>query len=173
MIVVVQHALQPQLGPGDHRLSEYATGSPGWLMTMGFAAWMLSLAGAAFVVARSSLQPCWLRTVLSALLTVAATGVLVTAAFETGTEAGVVPAGRILTIGHRLHDLGSGAAGFAFWIASFLSWAWLTIDSDDGSPCCSPVAFCSLPSFLAPCSIFPVRASAACSPLRAYGRLCS
>ncbi len=121
IIIVAEHALQPDLTPGSHRVSEYATGSPGWLMTVGFAAWTLALVATALVVTRSSLQPSWLRVVLGSLVAVAAAGAAVTAAFETGTRAGVVPVGRDLTVENRLHDVGSGAAGLALWIAAFIS----------------------------------------------------
>lgn len=116
--LAAEHLLQPALDPEQHRISEYANGSPGWLMTAGFVAWALSLATTAHVVGGSELWPRTGRTAVCALLAVAAGGALVTALFNTGTSAGLVPAGRHLTTGNHLHDAGSGVLALALWGAA-------------------------------------------------------
>lgn len=110
-IVVAQHALEPQLTPNRHTISEYANADAGALMTGAFVAWATSL------VATSALA-WWVgdrgrrRTaqgLLAALLGVAAAGLLLTAWFPTQTSAGALPPGTRLTNGGRIHNLASGA----------------------------------------------------------------
>ena len=72
------HALRRELEPASHRLSEYATGPWGWLMTLAFAAvatgvWLLRRA----LPASDALRP--VRT----LLTVAASGFVLSAVVPT------------------------------------------------------------------------------------------
>jgi hypothetical protein len=76
--VVCLHLLRPDLSPADHRLSEYAVGPWGWLMTTAFvtfAGGLLALRRA--LPARGRLGPVRL------LLGVAALGMAASAAFET------------------------------------------------------------------------------------------
>jgi hypothetical protein len=55
------------------------------------------------------------------MLAVAAVGALVTALFDTGTSAGVVPQGHHLTTSNHLHDAGSGALAIALWGSALVS----------------------------------------------------
>lgn len=76
--VLALHALRPDLEPASHRLSEYAIGPWGWLMTSAFAAvaagvWLVQRA----LPATDSLRP------VHALLTVATIGVVVSALVPT------------------------------------------------------------------------------------------
>lgn len=121
LVVVLQHVLQPGLSPADHRLSEYATGSPGWLMTVGFAAWSGALLATAIGAVGSSLRPRGVTRAIAALLVVAAAGAAATAMCKTGTIAGVLPPGHHLTTANRIHDLGSGSLGLALWGAVVVS----------------------------------------------------
>ncbi|MHB8532542.1 MAG: DUF998 domain-containing protein [Solirubrobacteraceae bacterium] len=121
--VVAEHLLQPALSPGRHRISEYANGSPGALMTAGFAAWALALAITARLTWTGGLAPRAARVLLGAVLSVAALGALLTALFDTGTSAGVVPAGHMLTVANHLHDYGSGALALALWGGGVVSLA--------------------------------------------------
>jgi hypothetical protein len=119
LVVTVEHALQPNLSPRTHEISEYANGDPGWLMVLGFLAWSASLFATATLVAGE--RP-WRR--LSFALTragclgLAATGLLMTACFATQTSAGKLPQGVRLGWGGRLHDLGSGLAIIALAAAA-------------------------------------------------------
>jgi len=121
VVLAAEHLLQPGLSPERHRISEYANGSPGWLMTAGFVAWALSLAAAAGAVRGSELRPVAGRSAVCALLAVAASGALITALFNTGTIAGVVPHGHHLTTGNHLHDIGSGVLALALWGGALVS----------------------------------------------------
>jgi hypothetical protein len=120
LVVVLEHVLQPQLSPADHRISEYANGSPGWLMTVGFAAWSAALLVAAAGMLGSRSSPRGVALLLAALLLVAAVGAAATAACKTGTSAGVLPPGHHLTTANRIHDLGSGGLSLALWGAVVL-----------------------------------------------------
>lgn len=129
-IVLVEHALHPSLSPQTHEVSEYVNRDPGWLMVVGFLSWSASLAGAAALAARdrrTGQHPILARS-LVALLGLAAAGILVTACFATQTSAGKLPQGVRLSLGGRLHDLGSGLATLALVAAAVAS-----IANRDGS----------------------------------------
>lgn len=115
-IVVLEHFLQEGLDPASHQVSEYVHGSTGWLMTVGFLSWAVSLAATGLVVGR--LRGGW---PMRGALTMAAVGMLVTACFATETAAGRLPAGASLHAAGRLHDIGSGITALALLAASLLS----------------------------------------------------
>lgn len=122
-IVALQHALQPDLSPRTHEVSEYVNGDPGWLMVVGFLAWSASLAASAALAAADRRRQ---RNVIVdrsrvVALGLAAVGMLVTACFATQTSAGKLPAGVRLALGGRLHDLGSGVATLALVAAAVAS----------------------------------------------------
>jgi hypothetical protein len=117
LAVVVEHALQPELSPVDHRVSEYANTRSGWLLTAGFVTWSLSLLAAAAVARALRRGSSVLALGLRAGLATAALGALTTAIFKTGTSAGAVPLGRRLTLGNHIHDAGSGLLELALWVA--------------------------------------------------------
>lgn len=129
-IVLLEHALQPNLNPRTHEVSEYANGDPGWLMVVGFLSWSASLAATAALAAtaRRSQRSAILAGDRVVLLGVAAAGMLVTACFATQTSAGKLPVGVRLGTGGRLHDLGSGVATLALVGAAVVS-----IANRDGS----------------------------------------
>lgn len=117
--VILEHVLVSRLSPATHQISEYANDPhAGWVMTVGFAAWSVSL-GCAALGAWSA----WSKasSAVSSLLMLASAAMLVTAAFHTQTVAGVVPAGHRLTTSGRLHDLGSGVTTLALLGASITS----------------------------------------------------
>jgi hypothetical protein len=115
VIIIVEHFVQPGLDPARHQISEYVHGDTGWLMTVGFLSWSLSLAATAALVGRfAGGRP--MRVALIA----AAVGMLVTACFATQTVAGRLPAGASLDISGRLHDLGSSATTVALVAAAAL-----------------------------------------------------
>ena len=76
--VLALHALRRDLEPASHRLSEYATGPWGWLMTLTFAA----VAAALWLLGRALPTTARLRPV-RALLTIAAIGFGLSAVFPT------------------------------------------------------------------------------------------
>ncbi len=110
-IVAAQHLAQPLLDPLEHMISEYARTSTGWLMTIGFGLWALSLAATAHWVRSES-------AVVSGLLFVAASGLVVLATFRTQTSAGELAYGSRLATGGRLHDAGSAVATLAILAAA-------------------------------------------------------
>lgn len=113
-ILLLQHALVPELSPLRHTISEYANADVGALMVAGFLAWALSLAATAALV--------WPpRPVLGGLLVLAALGIFVTACWATQTSAGELPPGVGRSLGGRLHDLGSGFAALALLGAAIAS----------------------------------------------------
>lgn len=114
--VLTEHAATPTLDPATHRISEYANGSLGWLMVVGFAAWAVSLAATAV-----SSQDIRKDIAVGVALFVASLGMLVTACFATQTSAGQLPPGESLTTSGRLHDLGSGVTTLALAFAVLLS----------------------------------------------------
>jgi hypothetical protein len=95
-----EHALEPDLSPTDHMISEYANSGTGTVMEVGFAAWCMSWILMALIFAR---RRWWLGTAAAVL---AALGVAVVTAFRTQAVAGDVPADVRFTLGGRLHDLG-------------------------------------------------------------------
>lgn len=115
-IVIAERWINSSLDPATHRISEYASGDAGWLMTIGFASWAVSLFASA-VVARGLFSG---RGVSVALL-VAAFGMVLVACFATQTSAGEVLPGDSLTLSGRLHDRGSGLTMIGLTIAGALS----------------------------------------------------
>ncbi len=116
-VLAAEHLLQPGLDPDRHRISEYVNGSPGWLMTVGFGAWALSLALTALALGHAQLRPSQSSNGVVVLLGVAAVAALLTAVFRTGTSAGVVLPGHHLSDANRVHDLGSGVLAVVLWCA--------------------------------------------------------
>jgi Protein of unknown function (DUF998) len=86
-------------------------------MTGGFVAWAASLCAAGIASARAPLRPAKVRLVVAALLALATIGAATTAAFKTGTSAGVIPTGHHLSTPNRIHDAGSGGLALALWAA--------------------------------------------------------
>lgn len=76
--VLALHVLRSDLEPSSHRLSEYATGPWGWLMTSAFAALVVALG----LLGRALPTSVALRPV-RALLTIAAIGFALSAVFPT------------------------------------------------------------------------------------------
>lgn len=118
LIAVGEHALEPQLEPGRHTISEYANADTGLLMTVGFLAWAASLlATAALAVDAHGRAREFAWTVLAALLTVAAAGLVLTACFATQTSAGVLPLGIQRSSSGQIHDVASLVAQVALTCA--------------------------------------------------------
>lgn len=115
-IVIAEHWINSSLDPDAHRISEYVNGDAGWLMTIGFAAWAVSLFATA-AVARGLFRGYGVSLALS----VAALGMVVTAGFPTQTSAGELLPGDSLTLSGRLHDRGSGLVMIGLLIAGALS----------------------------------------------------
>jgi hypothetical protein len=115
-IVIAQHRINPSLDPATHRISEYVNGDVGWLMTIGFAAWAVSLFASA-AVARGLFRG-W---GVSVAVLVAAFGMALVACFATQTSAGELLPGDSLTLSGRLHDHGSGLTTIGLTIAGALS----------------------------------------------------
>jgi MFS family permease len=123
--VVLEHLLQPSLSPSTHQISEYANDpSVGWVMTVGFVAWALSLGVSALCVQAVGRSVALIAT--TCLLLVASAGMVLTAAFHTETVAGAIPFGHHLTTSGRLHDLGSGVTTLAILAAAIVS-AWALV----------------------------------------------
>ena len=122
--VAIEHVVDPSLDPANHQISEYVHGPSGWLMTVGFLSWSISLAASA-VLTRSLHAG---RPIGGALLA-GSFGMLLTACFATQTSAGHLPPGVTLSTSGRLHDIGSGITSIALLTAAFLSLrtpvAWL------------------------------------------------
>jgi hypothetical protein len=114
-IAAAEHVLEPQLAPSRHQISEYANSDTGALMVAGLLAWGVSLFATACVVwrDRGGRPGAAGHVVLAALLVVAGTGIVLTAAFATQTSAGALPPGTRMTTSGRIHDLASGAATLA------------------------------------------------------------
>jgi hypothetical protein len=101
--LVCEHFLAPSLDPTRHEISEYVHTSDGWIMSVGFVAWAISLTATAVYA--------WLRQcswMLAPLFGIASLGMVLTASFATQTSAGHLPPGVTLTTTGRLHDVGSG-----------------------------------------------------------------
>ncbi|MET0602627.1 MAG: DUF998 domain-containing protein [Baekduia sp.] len=113
-LLIAEHAINSELSPGRHQISEYVHGDAGWTMTAAFVAWAVSLGATAVDVGR------WSR-VAGILISVAAAGMLVTAGWATQTSAGELPPGVSVTMAGRLHNLGSGAASAALLAATIVS----------------------------------------------------
>jgi hypothetical protein len=116
LIVAVEHVANPSLDPASHQISEYVHGQIGWLMTLGFVSWSISLAAtAALAWSFRSGGP------VRAALIAASVGMLLTACFATQTSAGRLPPGVTLSTTGRLHDIGSGITGVALLLAAVLA----------------------------------------------------
>jgi hypothetical protein len=116
MCVVVEHAVNPSLGPAAHQVSEYVHTSSGAVMTVGFLAWAVSLAALSLTVFCS-----WRVRLLPCLLALAAGGLMLVTLFGTQTVAGELPHGASLSTGGRLHDIGSGLTTVALLAAAIVS----------------------------------------------------
>jgi hypothetical protein len=114
VVVAIEHAAERSLRPLEHMVSEYARTDTGWLMTLGFLLWALSLAATAFNLRGVS-------PILAALLLLAALAVLVVATFRTQTSVGELAYGDRFSPQGRLHDLGSGLATLALVAAALAS----------------------------------------------------
>jgi hypothetical protein len=114
--VLIEHALTPSLSPARHTISEYANAGTGAIMTVGFAAWAVSLAATGAWA--------WLDRhgrLLALLLALAALGMALTACFPTQTVAGSLPPGMTRTATGRLHDLGSGLTSLTLLMGAIVS----------------------------------------------------
>lgn len=98
VLLAFEHALERQLSPGRHMVSEYANASSGALMVIGFSAWATSLAVSALAVRR--------RVAVALGLALAAMGMCLVASFHTQAVRGRLPDGVSYSSGGRLHDLG-------------------------------------------------------------------
>ncbi|HEV2999100.1 MAG TPA: DUF998 domain-containing protein [Solirubrobacteraceae bacterium] len=116
-VVLLEHAIRDDLAPGRHRVSEYAVGSGGWLMTTGFVAWAASFALTSIALRRGRLRPSPVATLLISLMAVCAVGAVGTAVFETGTSAGMLPPGQELTAADQAHDIASAALQLSLFAA--------------------------------------------------------
>ena len=96
-VLALQHVLVRGLDPAHNRVSEYANGPLGAVMTAGFGAWAASLLATA-ALARAS-RP------LAGSLALAGSAAVLVAVFPTVTVAGELPPGQIMTAGGRTHDL--------------------------------------------------------------------
>jgi hypothetical protein len=58
---VAEHVLNPHLDPATHEISEYAKPRTGWVMTVGFALWALSMVFLAWAVVTAHVPAprCW------------------------------------------------------------------------------------------------------------------
>ncbi|MDQ5808507.1 MAG: DUF998 domain-containing protein [Actinomycetota bacterium] len=122
-VVLLEHAIRHELAPGRHRVSEYAVGSGGWLMTTGFVAWAASFALTSMALRHARLRPRPVASLLVSLMAICAIGAVGTAAFETGTSAGMVPPGQELTAANQAHDVASGALQLSLFAAVVSSMA--------------------------------------------------
>jgi hypothetical protein len=116
LIVAIEHVADPSLDPASHQISEYVHGQIGWLMTIGFVSWSISLAATAGLAGSSRSG----RPVRAALIA-ASVGMLLTACFATQTSAGRLPPGVTLSTAGRLHDIGSGVTSVALLLAAVLA----------------------------------------------------
>jgi MFS family permease len=116
LIVIVEHLASPSLNPATHEISEYVHTSLGWLMTIGFVGWAVSLAATGVWADSGSVgRPLCIALLLSAI------GIGVAACFATQTSAGQLPHGVSLRASGWLHDIGSGLATLALIAAALLS----------------------------------------------------
>lgn len=116
LIVAIEHVVNRSLNPATHEISEYVHTSLGWLMTAGFAMWAVSVVATA-VLAHSR----WRTDARCIALFAAALGIGLTTCFATQTSAGRLPPGVSLDTSGRLHDIGSGLATAALFVAALLS----------------------------------------------------
>ncbi len=76
------HLLRPDLPPASHRLSEYAIGPHGWMMTTAFVA--LGCALAALGLALLAERPRGITWIIPATTLAAGVGMIVSGVYETG-----------------------------------------------------------------------------------------
>lgn len=117
--LLLEHLVEPDLVPASHMISEYAQRPGGALMTVGFLGWSIGLTATAAWIYLSPLGS-RARRPLSLFVALASLGMLVTALWKTQTSAGQLPPGVVLTVGGRLHDLGSGVTSLALLAAAAL-----------------------------------------------------
>lgn len=110
------HALQPELSPLAHQVSEYANGPAGAVAVACFLAWAVSLAATGAAVGHATAS----RS-LPIMLWLAAAGMAMVACFPTQTVAGELPPGDHRTLTGQLHDVGSGTATIAILCAVLMS----------------------------------------------------
>jgi hypothetical protein len=125
-IVLLEHALVPQLSPATHMVSEYANSPDGALMVVALIAWAVALGLTANVVGwpAAGSRHRVSGSAMPWLLAAAAAGILITACINTQTSAGALPHGVRLAASGRLHDIGSGLATIALFGAAVSSvWA--------------------------------------------------
>ncbi len=115
-IVLIEHLADSSLNPAEHEISEYVHGPAGWLMSVGFVIWAISLAAAGIYA-----LGCAHGKPVAFALFAAAVGVLITAGFATQTSAGRLPPGVMLSTSGRLHDIGSGVTTIGLLAAALLS----------------------------------------------------
>lgn len=122
-ITIAEHALEPQLVPARHTISEYVNTGTGALMTAAFLAWAGSLLATAALAWRDRRpgERAAAPAALAALLAIASAGLVLTACFATQTSAGVLPPGTELTASGRIHDLASATAQEAMLIAALVT----------------------------------------------------
>jgi hypothetical protein len=115
-IAVAEHLINTSLDPTRHEISEYVHAKAGWLMTVGFVSWGISLAATSRLVStRYADRPA------SICLTLASLGLVVAACFATQTSAGRLPPGVSLNATGQLHDIGSGIATLSILASALLS----------------------------------------------------
>jgi MFS family permease len=114
--LALEHLLHLSIDPTEHEVSEYARASAGWVMTVGFLAWAISLTATGW-----SVRQRWQDPILTACLFLAAAGLVLVASFATETSAGTLPPGRSLTTTGVLHDLGSGLTTLSLLSAAIVS----------------------------------------------------
>jgi hypothetical protein len=114
--LVCEHLLAPSLDPRQHEISEYVHTSDGWIMSLGFVAWAISLAATAVYAWRR--QCSWM---LAPLFGIASLGMVLTACFATQTSAGRLPPGITLTTTGGLHDVGSGLVSISLLAGAIVS----------------------------------------------------
>jgi hypothetical protein len=105
-LVALEHALRPDLPPGEHFVSEYARGWTWPVQTVAFLAWAAATVACAGLAARVPERRI-ARAVVVVMLALAAVGLLMAATWRTETVAGELPADVQRTLGGRLHDLGT------------------------------------------------------------------
>jgi len=120
--VLVLHILRPDLQPSGHRLSEYANGSFGYLMTAAFMAMGLGLLALAYAMTDKTESRWWLR-IVPLVIAAAGIGMILSAIFPTepdGTD----------TMTELIHSRASGSATIALIVAATL---WSIVRRDHRS----------------------------------------
>lgn len=101
-LLILMHFLRADLDPGKSVISEYAVGDHGWIMSLAFLCWAASCA----LLAKALWQHVKTKTgkVGTALLFVAAFGLILAALFETDPMAAAV---ENRTLHGKLHEIGA------------------------------------------------------------------